>query len=68
MFLSNSLVKTMEMTVVNQYILTAAQSFGFQDYHKKSRMTILDLLVYYSAKTSGHRQEELSYVSKKILT
>ena len=31
----------MEITVVIQYILTATQSFGFQDYCKKSRMTIL---------------------------
>ena len=40
---SNSLVKTMEMTAVFQYILTAAQSFGSQDYYKKSRMTTLRL-------------------------
>ena len=33
----------MEITVVIQYILTATQSFGFQDYCKKSRMTILGL-------------------------
>ena len=31
-FSSNSLVKTMQMTVVIQYILTATQSFGSQDY------------------------------------
>ena len=42
-FSSNSLVKTKEMTVVIQYILTATQSFGSQDYCKKSRMTILGL-------------------------
>ena len=42
-FSSNSLVKTMEMTAVVRYILTAAQSFGSQDYYKKSRMTILEL-------------------------
>ena len=42
-FSSNSLVKTMEMTAVVRYILTAAQSFGSQDYYKKSRMTILRL-------------------------
>ena len=41
-FSSNSLVKTMDMTVI-QYILTAAQSFGSQDYYRKSRMTILGL-------------------------
>ena len=33
----------MEMTAVIQYILTAAQSLGSQDYYKKSRMTILGL-------------------------
>ena len=42
-FSRNSLVKTMEMTVVIQYILAATQSFGSQDYCKKSRMTILGL-------------------------
>ena len=42
-FSSNSLVKTMEMTIVIQYILTATQSFGSQDYCKNSRMTILGL-------------------------
>ena len=42
-FSSKTLVKTMEMTVVIQYILTATQSFGSQDYCKKSRMTILGL-------------------------
>ena len=39
----NSLVKTMEMKVAILYILTATQSFGSQDYCKKSRMTILGL-------------------------
>ena len=33
----------MEMTAAIQYILTAAQSLGSQDYYKKSRMTILGL-------------------------
>ena len=42
-FSSNSLVKTMEMTVVIHYILTTTQSLGSQDYCKKSRMTILKL-------------------------
>ena len=50
-FSSNSVVKTMAVMVVTQYILTATQSFGSQDYCKKSRMTILGLagvlLVYY---------------------
>ena len=35
-FSSNSLGKTMEITVVIQFILTATQSFGSQDYCKKS--------------------------------
>ena len=39
-FSSNSL----EMTVAIQYILTATQSFGSQDYCKKSRMMILGLV------------------------
>ena len=42
-FSSNSLGETMEITVVIQYILTATQSFGSQDYCKKSRMTIFGL-------------------------
>ena len=33
----------MEKTVTIQYILTAAQSIGSQDYYKKSPMTILGL-------------------------
>ena len=33
----------MEMTAAIQYIMTAEQSLGSQDYHKKSRMTILRL-------------------------
>ena len=40
---SNSLVNTVEMAAAIQYILTAAQSLGSQDYYKKSRMTILEL-------------------------
>ena len=67
-FSSNSLVNTMDMTDAIQYILTAAQSLGSQVYYKKSRMTILWPAVYYSAKTSRHRQNGLSYVPKKILT
>ena len=54
-----------EMTAAIQYILTAAQSLGSQDHYKMSRMTIFG---YYSWKTSRHRQNELSYVPKKILT
>ena len=57
----------MEMTAAIQNILIAAQSFGSQDCYKKSRMTIHGH-TYYSAKTSSHRQNELSYVPKKVLT
>ena len=42
-FSSNSLVNIMDMTAAIQYILTAAQSLGSQDYYRKSRMTILGL-------------------------
>ena len=35
-FSSNSLVNTMEMMAVIQYILTAAQLLGSQDYYKRS--------------------------------
>ena len=42
-FSSNSLVNTIEMTGATQYILTAAQSLGSQDYYKKSRKTIFGL-------------------------
>ena len=34
----------MEMTAVIQYILTAAQPLGSQDYYKKSRITIFWLV------------------------
>ena len=57
-----------EYTAAIEYILTAAQSLGSQDYYRKSRMTYLGSLVYYSAKTSRHRQNGLSNVLKKILT
>ena len=42
-FSSNSLVNTIEMKAAIQYILTAAQSLGSQDYYKMSRMTIRGL-------------------------
>ena len=42
-FSSNSLVNTIDMTAAIEYILTAAQSLGSQDYHRRSRMTILGL-------------------------
>ena len=40
-FSSNSLVNTMDMTAAIQYILTAAQSLGFQVYYKKCWCIIL---------------------------
>ena len=44
----------MEIMVLIQYILTATQSFGSQNYCKKSQMTILGgLLVYYSPGGAG---------------
>ena len=42
-FSSNSFVNTMDMTAAIEYILTAAQSLGSQDYYRKFRMTILGL-------------------------
>ena len=42
-FSSNSLVNIMDMTAAIEYILTAAQSLGSQDYYRKYRMTILGL-------------------------
>ena len=42
-FSNNSFVNTMGMTTAIEYILTAAQSLGSQDYYRKSRMTILEL-------------------------
>ena len=64
---SNSLMNTVDMTAAIEYISTAAQSLGSQDYYRKSRMTILGL-VGVLAKTSRHRQNGLSYVLKKIFT
>ena len=61
-FFSNSLVNTMEMTAAVQYILTVAQSLGYENYYKKSPRRYLGLLVYYSAKKSRHRQNGLIYV------
>ena len=42
-FSSNSLVNTMDMMAAIEYILTAAESLGSQDYYRKSRMTTLGL-------------------------
>ena len=41
---SNSLMNTVDMTAAVEYISTAAQSLGSQDYYRKSRMTILGLV------------------------
>ena len=38
----------MEITVVIQYILTATQSFGSQDYCEKSRMKILAGVLFHA--------------------
>ena len=67
-FSRNSLVNTLDMTVTIKYILTAVQSLGSQDYHRKFRMTILGLagVLFYEndqAQTNG-----LPYVPKRILT
>ena len=40
-FSSNSFVNTMDMTAAIEYILTAAQLLGSEDYYRKCRMTIL---------------------------
>ena len=58
----------MDMMAAIQYILTAVQSLGSQVYYKKSRMTVLGLAGYCSAKTSRHRHNGLSYVPKEVLT
>ena len=58
----------MEVTAAIQYILTAAQSLGSQDYYKKFRMTILGLSGVLFCQTRMHRQNGLSCVPKKILT
>ena len=47
-------MNTIEMTAVIQYILTAVQSLGSQDYYTKSRMTILGLAgVLFCKKRAG---------------
>ena len=52
-FSSSSLVKSMEITAVIQYILTAAQSFGSQEYCNMSMIMMLGhILVCYSSKMS----------------
>ena len=55
------------MPAVIQYVLTSAQSFGFQDYYNKSLMTILGLAGVLFCKMSRHGQNELSFVPRKIL-
>ena len=56
----------MEMMAAIQYILTAAQSLGSQDYCEKSRITILGLAGVLFCK--NEQANRLSYVPKKILT
>ena len=55
------------MTAAIQYILTAAQSLGSQDYFKRSRMTILGLAGVLFCENE-QAQNGLSHVLKKILT
>ena len=43
LFSSHNLVKIIEITAVNQYNLTVAQSFGSQGYYNKSLVMILGL-------------------------
>ena len=62
-------MNTKEVTAAIQYILTAAQSSGYQDYYKKSQMTILGLAgVLFCESEQAYRQNGLSYVPKKIFT
>ena len=61
----NSLVNTMEVTAAIQYIWTAAQSLGSQDYYKKS--PYLGLLVYYSAKRTGIDEIDYCMFRRKYL-
>ena len=63
-FSRNSLGKTMGITVVIQYILTAKQSFGSQDYCKKSRMTILGLagVLFYQNEQVYYRMFRRKYL------
>ena len=55
----------MEITVVIQYILQAAQLLGSQDYYRK--VSNDDTWAYW-CEQSRHRQNGLLYVPKKILT
>ena len=56
------------MAAVIQYILRSAQSFGSQNDHNKSLMTILGLAGVVFCEMSRHRHNGLSFVPKKILT
>ena len=51
-----------------QYILTSAQSFGSQDYYKKSLVMMLGLAGVLFCKMSRNGQNGLSFVPKEILT
>ena len=57
----------MDMTAAIEYILTAAQSLGSQDYYRKSRMTILGLAGVLFCENEQAQINGLSYVPKKIL-
>ena len=54
-FSSNCLVKTLEITDVINYGLTAALSFGYQDYYNKSLIMILGLARVSLCEMSRHR-------------
>ena len=58
----------MEMTAVIQYILTAAQSFGSQDYYKKSWMIMLGFAGVLFCEDEQPSTKRIIYVLKKILT
>ena len=56
------------MTTAIQYILTAAQSLGSQDYYKKSRMTILGLAgVLFSENEQADKMDYRMFRRKYLL-
>ena len=61
-FSSNSLVRT--ITAAIQYILAVASSFGSQDYHNNSLMTILGIACILFDENEQHRlhEHELSFL------
>ena len=56
------------MTAAIQYILTAAQSLGSQDYYKKSRMMILGLAGVLFCENEEAQTKWIIISSEKILT